>query len=64
MKFGSLEEERKTTTESYYKKKVIYSMVTKLCFSIIKIVMFKNFNTIYLNIIYINYVLKNMRAIE
>jgi hypothetical protein len=26
--------------------------------------MFKNFNTIYLNIIYINYVLKNMRAIE
>jgi hypothetical protein len=48
---GSLEEERKTTSESYNKKKVIYSMVTKICFSIIKIVMLKKFNTIYLNII-------------
>jgi hypothetical protein len=47
---GSLEEERKTTTESYCKK-VIYSIVTKICFSIIKIVMLKKFNTIYLNII-------------
>jgi hypothetical protein len=44
MNFDSFEEERKTTTESY-------SMVTKLCFSIIKIVMFKKINTIYLNII-------------
>jgi hypothetical protein len=31
-------------------KKVIYSMVTKICFSIIKIVMLKILNTIYLNI--------------
>lgn len=36
-------------------------MVTKKYFSIIKIVMLKKINTIYLNIIQI---LKNMRAIE